>query len=274
LFENIISGIGEFFDDVWPDEFCWPCFLEGAAQGFAIGFLALAAIASAPAWLAVGLTVGLLALGAYGMAQLAANWDRMSDGEKSHAIGGIAGGLAAGGFGPRVPPNPLAIPGVQLLALSDGAVVPVLVTVTTVNAAAGGGAAAGVGAAGAVAMMSGGGGGGGDEDGAPKKASTYKKIKPGSKEWNDAVKDMKQPGKGKNYRVESEAEAKQLLKEAKGEIPQQETYTKQPYKTGYEVHPNESGSANAPHNDLPHIKWKDWSGGKRTGGNGHIFFDE
>lgn len=36
---------------------------------------------------------------------------------------------------------------------------------------------------------------------------------------------------------------------------------------GYELHPVEPGF----NNDLPHIKWQDWTGGKSVGANGHIF---
>ena len=103
-------------------------------------------------------------------------------------------------------------------------------------------------------------------------ASTLPVVKPGTKEWNDAVKDMRTPGKSKNYRVETEGDARRLLTESRGEIPEFPTYTIDKYQKGFEVHPNESNSINAPHNDLEHIKWKDWSGGKSQGSNGHIFF--
>jgi hypothetical protein len=78
-------------------------------------------------------------------------------------------------------------------------------------------------------------------------------IKPGTKQWRDAVKDMKFPGKAKNYRVSSQADAERLLRESKGNMPKKATYTDDPYKKGYEVHPNEAHIKNAPHNDLPHI---------------------
>lgn len=111
-------------------------------------------------------------------------------------------------------------------------------------------------------------------EGGDPKASDLKVIKKGSKEWNAAVKDMKSAGKSKNYRVATEGEARDLVKEARGDIPEKPTYTSEPYQKGFEVHPNESGTVNAPHNDLPHLKWKDWSGGKSAGANGHIFFGE
>jgi hypothetical protein len=49
-------------------------------------------------------------------------------------------------------------------------------------------------------------------------------------------------------------------------------YTEGPYKNGYEWHPNEINTENAPHNNLPHIKWQDWRLKKQFGGEGHIFF--
>jgi hypothetical protein len=49
-------------------------------------------------------------------------------------------------------------------------------------------------------------------------------------------------------------------------IAEQPRYTDTPYKSGYEYHPNESHTINAPQNNLEHIKWKDWSSGKSSGG--------
>jgi hypothetical protein len=126
MFESIFNGIGELFSDVLPGQFCWSCFFSGLVEGLALGFVALAVIAAAPAWLAVALAVGLAALGAYALMQLAANWNAMSDGEKSHALGSIAGGLIAGRFGPTIPLKPMTIPGVLWLQTPEG-MVPVLV---------------------------------------------------------------------------------------------------------------------------------------------------
>jgi RHS repeat-associated protein len=102
-------------------------------------------------------------------------------------------------------------------------------------------------------------------------ASNLTLVKPGTKAWSNATKDIASGGKS-NYRTGSKAEAEQLLNDAKPNIPLKETYTNEPYKKGYEVHPNESHTINAPENNLPHIKWKDWEGGKSQGGAGHIFF--
>ena len=66
--------------------------------------------------------------------------------------------------------------------------------------------------------------------------------------------------------------AEELLKQAKGKIDNYPTYSNESYKKGFEHHPNESHT-NAPDNNLPHIKWKDWSLGKKLGGMGHIFYE-
>lgn len=103
-------------------------------------------------------------------------------------------------------------------------------------------------------------------------------LKPGSPAWKSQVKDMKKPGGGRDCRVASQEEAEQLLSEGRGQLPRKGSeddpynHGGDPYKAGYEVHPSEETSQNAPQNNLPHIKWKDWSGGKSTGGAGHIFF--
>lgn len=159
MFEQIFNGISEFFSNVVPGQFCLSCFINGLFEGLAIGILALAAIAAAPAWLAVALVVGLAVLGAYGIAQLVNNWGTMSDEAKSHVLGGIVGGLLAGKFGPPLPPNPMVIPIPSVAFLDTGnTLVPVLVSGggITVPAAVTGGASAGaaaVGAAGSSAMM-------------------------------------------------------------------------------------------------------------------------
>ncbi len=109
-------------------------------------------------------------------------------------------------------------------------------------------------------------------------ASEMPVTRRGTPEWRAAVKDNQAPGKSKNYRVDSEGDARAMMEESRPGMQQKgDDFTHwngDKYKTGYEVHPNESHTANAPHNDMPHIKWKDWSGGKSEGGNGHIFFPE
>jgi hypothetical protein len=63
------------------------------------------------------------------------------------------------------------------------------------------------------------------------------------------------------------------LKASKGKMDNYPTCTEIPYKKGSEKHPEESHTINAPENNLPHLKWKDWSQGKKTGGAGHIFHE-
>ncbi|MGE9549001.1 RHS repeat domain-containing protein [Snodgrassella sp. CS2] len=104
------------------------------------------------------------------------------------------------------------------------------------------------------------------------KASNLSIIKRGSSEWKIATEKIKAGGKS-NFRVKDKLTAEQLLTDAKGKLDYQPTYTGKPYKKGYEHHPNESHTINAPDNDLPHIKWKDWSLGKKSGGTGHIFYE-
>ncbi len=79
-------------------------------------------------------------------------------------------------------------------------------------------------------------------------------------------------GKGNNITVNTQQEAEAILEKARPGIPWRETYGPKS-KVGKEVHPVD-GSGNAPgHNqELPHIKWRDWSGGKSAGAEGHIYF--
>ncbi len=104
------------------------------------------------------------------------------------------------------------------------------------------------------------------------KATELKTIKRDSNEWKAAIEKMKAGGKDNNFRVESATDAKALLQEARGNMNRYKRYDprlKQSGK-GYSFHPNESNTANAPHNNLPHIKWVDNTGAK---GKGHIFFN-
>jgi RHS repeat-associated protein len=103
-------------------------------------------------------------------------------------------------------------------------------------------------------------------------ASELPVIKSGTKEWDAAVKAIQEGGKT-NFRVSCESDAEKLLRQAKTGIKKMPTYCPCPYKKGYELHPNESHTQNAPQNDLPHIKWKDWECGKKSGGAGHIFYE-
>lgn len=79
---------------------------------------------------------------------------------------------------------------------------------------------------------------------------------------------MKAGGKDNNFRVKSASDAKALLKESRGNMNRYKPYRER--GKGYSFHPNESNTLNAPHNNLPHIKWVDNTGNK---GKGHIFFD-
>ncbi|WP_411635803.1 hypothetical protein [Gilliamella apicola] len=51
--------------------------------------------------------------------------------------------------------------------------------------------------------------------------------------------------------MKDKATAEQLLKDARGKIEIQPTYSEIPYKKGYEHHPNESHTINAPENNIP-----------------------
>lgn len=95
--------------------------------------------------------------------------------------------------------------------------------------------------------------------------------KPGSKNWRDAVKLIRDgKGKGINVETHSKADAQKLLQDARPKLKEFDTYTAKEYKAGFEIHPAEPNVGN----NLPHIKWKDWTNGKSQGANGHIFFKE
>ena len=103
------------------------------------------------------------------------------------------------------------------------------------------------------------------------KASELPIVRPGTKAWEEAVEAIA-TGDGVNVRVPTATDAKNLLREARGNMNRYKRYTDKRYNKGYEMHPNESATRNAPHNDLPHVKWKDWH--STDGGSGHIFFDK
>jgi hypothetical protein len=177
MFEQLMGSIQDTFRDIMPEGFCLSCFLTGLVEGAAIGLLAMAAIATAPAWLAVALVVGLAALGAYGIYNLVSNWDQMNGAQKSEAIGGIVGGLIAGRFGPPMPPIRVPMPaGIMMMATENGAMLPVLVTqpvalpVSAMSAVSGTSAGAG-----GVAMVASSGGGGGNNS-TPEETEELKKI--------------------------------------------------------------------------------------------------
>lgn len=98
-------------------------------------------------------------------------------------------------------------------------------------------------------------------------------IKPGATNRSavDAVKNA--TGKGNNITVKTQQEAEAILEKARPNIPWTETYGPKS-KIGKEVHPVD-GSGAAPGHDveLPHIKRRDWTGGKANGAEGHIYFE-
>ncbi|KQF21571.1 hypothetical protein APC04_00585 [Acinetobacter baumannii] len=83
-------------------------------------------------------------------------------------------------------------------------------------------------------------------------------------------------GGNTNFLVSSIDDAKKLLSDARGNMNKMPRYTNIGYMKGYEVHPSEAVTNNAPHNNLDHLKWKDFSKSAKSMNNcgkGHIFFD-
>jgi len=74
-------------------------------------------------------------------------------------------------------------------------------------------------------------------------------------------------GKGIDIRVTTQKEAEAILRAARPQIPWTETYGPKG-KIGAEIHPSDGSGV-----DLPHIKWRDWTGGKSDGAEGHIYFE-
>jgi hypothetical protein len=102
----------------------------------------------------------------------------------------------------------------------------------------------------------------------------YTQVRPGTKAWRDVVNQISTLGKGKvNVRVRTATEAKQLLKEARGNMNRYKQYTRdgrgphRNYRKGYETHNDHNLQELEVGNNLPHIKWFD---GKSSG---HIFYD-
>jgi len=94
---------------------------------------------------------------------------------------------------------------------------------------------------------------------------------------NDIIKGIQAPGKF-DATVGSEAEAKRLVSAAlPNAVELSPAISGQPYaspprgvKATYQVHPAETGVGN----DLPHVKYADWTNGKKGCGGtwGHVFF--
>ena len=101
-------------------------------------------------------------------------------------------------------------------------------------------------------------------------ATSLPTLLPGTAAWRAAVAKIALGGKS-NFRVETATDAKALLQEARGNMNRYKRYTDAKYNKGFEMHPDESHTVNAPDNNLPHVKWKDWN--SENGGAGHIFFN-
>lgn len=71
-----------------------------------------------------------------------------------------------------------------------------------------------------------------------------------------------------DVRVPTASDAKDLLREARGDMNRYKQYTRIPYKKGYEVHNQQSVREIAAGNDLQHLKWYD---GKAQG---HVYDDK
>lgn len=103
-------------------------------------------------------------------------------------------------------------------------------------------------------------------------ASGLPLVKPNTPQWNSAVQKLSGLKKGKaNIKVSTATEAKQLLKEARGNMNNYKQYSKDKgvsYKKGYETHNQQNAREIGAGNDLQHIKWKDGKSG------GHIFYNK
>ena len=109
----------------------------------------------------------------------------------------------------------------------------------------------------------------------PFSASQMGIVKPGTKEWKQAAKEMQEvlnaTGDGRKFqvRVQSSSDAKRFLKEAQGNMNRykENTYSRSPgsekYPKGYEQHMQDEGSLL----DLYHIKWYN------KGADSHIFYE-
>jgi RHS repeat-associated protein len=75
-------------------------------------------------------------------------------------------------------------------------------------------------------------------------------------------------GKGINVTVKTQREAEELIAKARPNIPWRNTYEAPKPRIGKEIHPADGSGV-----DLPHIKWRDWTGGKANGAEGHIYFE-
>ncbi len=116
-------------------------------------------------------------------------------------------------------------------------------------------------------------------------ASDLPVVRPGTKEWDNAVDSLSKPGRG-DIRVSNAQDAKKLMQDAGLQMDRRKMYTNDSYIKGYEVHKPQPGTNRSGQqltarerwttgessvgNDLPHIKWKTDSGNNQ----GHIFFGD
>jgi RHS repeat-associated protein len=129
-------------------------------------------------------------------------------------------------------------------------------------------------ALGQIAAMSVASGSGGDDD-AKFKSTGRKELGPANDSRAPRVavdaanvrKIKSGRGKGNDIEVETQREAEATLRAARPDLPWNETYAEPRPKFGAEVHPPDGSGV-----DLPHIKWRDWRGGKSSGAEGHIYF--
>lgn len=99
------------------------------------------------------------------------------------------------------------------------------------------------------------------------KTSGMSTIKKGTKYWDEAVQNIRN-NKKSDILTETATDAKDLLKEAKGNMNRYKNYTPKQYRKGYEMHNIKNKRELDVGNDKQHIKWKD---GKSSG---HIFFNK
>lgn len=105
-------------------------------------------------------------------------------------------------------------------------------------------------------------------------ASNLPTISKETRQWKNAIEELKTLNKGKlDFKVNSATEAKELLFEARGQMNRYKQYPKDEfgkplkYDKGYEVHSEGNFRELSVGNDLPHITWTD---GKSRG---HIYFN-
>ncbi|MBL8484872.1 MAG: RHS domain-containing protein, partial [Rhodocyclaceae bacterium] len=103
---------------------------------------------------------------------------------------------------------------------------------------------------------------------AAKNASELPLLQRGAKDWDEAVDALSRMSSGKaNFRTETASDAKDLLREARGNMDRRKQYTTDRYKKGYETHNEQNARELGVGNDLQHLKWKDGKAG------GHIYYD-